>query len=144
MAGYEDVLNIPRSTIKEPQPLPPGTYLASIKEYGAIEKRGKEGNEAIDFTLVLTAPQGDVDPQALSDFGSLPYEYKQTFWITKKSLFIIERFLQAVGITQQDAATVSEAIPLTVGKTVMAHFKMGKPNAKTGKTYAEVDGWAAA
>lgn len=142
MSQYADILNTARDDIKEPQPTPVGTYTAIVKGLPKIDKGGKNNNDFVEYELSLVAAGADVDQATLVASGGLPRDLRHTFWLTPKSLFIIERFFDAAGIDRASAPSVAEAIQQTPGRSVTVTVVMGKTNAKTGKAYPEVNGFA--
>lgn len=141
---YADILNTARDDIKEPQPLPLGSYVAMVKGLPRIDKGGKNNNDFAEYEFSLVSAGADVDQNELAAAGGLPRDLKHTFWITPKSLFIIERFFEAAQIDRVSAPTISEALTQTPGRSVTIQVVLGKANAKTGKQYAEISNFAPA
>lgn len=144
MSQYADILNTARDDIKEPQPLPVGTYTAMTKGLPRIDKGGKNNNDFAEYEFSLVAAEADVDADTLAASGGLPRDLKHTFWITPKSLFIIERFFEAAGIDRTSAPSVAEAIAQSTGRSVKITVVMGKTSPKTGKAYPEINAFAPA
>lgn len=144
MTQYADIMNMPRSEIKEPQPLPVGSYTAVVKGTPRIDKAGKNNTDIAEIEFALVAAGADVNPDDLAASGGLPRDFKHTFWMTEKSVFIVDRFLEAAGISKAEAGTLGEALFQTPGRSVTISVVMGKANPKTGKSYPEITQFAAA
>lgn len=145
MATYTDILNTPLNEVTEPQPLPVGTYVGTVKAMPKVDKGGKNNNDFAEVEFSLVAAQADVNPDELAAAGGLPRDFSHTFWITPKSSFMVKRFLIAAGaVDENSAASIGEGLTQVQGRSVTLTIGMGRPSPKTGKAYPEVKTFAAA
>jgi hypothetical protein len=92
---FNSILNTKTSDIKEPQPLPVGTYLLMIDGYPEFppDGVGKKETPAANLTCKYIAAQSDVDPRDVAEAGGLEGKtIRHTLWLSKDALAMVIRF----------------------------------------------------
>lgn len=68
---FSKILAKQAKDIEKPKPLPLGTYLCNNPQLPKFIGVGKNETPCAEFGLVVLAPQDDVDPTALQEFGEV-------------------------------------------------------------------------
>lgn len=130
--NFAEALNVKGADIERP-PLPPlGHYLWNVKKVGYDEsKDGKWDIVNFQCSPFDIGPAGDVDPQALKDFGGLKLiTLTKNFMFSKdqteeaknsnaRTLFAMKQFIyEQMGV--EETKTLREAIDSAVGRKFLA------------------------
>lgn len=119
MADLSDILSRPVSSIEAPKQLPPGQYLFRVLGVNTNGADGKPlvsqaGNPKIEFNVQAEMPV-EVDASMLTGIN-FPAKMRYTFTITENSAFRIANFLTDHLGFPKDTHSLSELIPLSIGK----------------------------
>lgn len=127
--NFAELLNTKTDDIERPKPVPPGTYLFSIKEF-KFDNVGQNQNPACIYTFQFLLPDEDVDQDEFQEFGGQPKlasrTHRETFWLTPDAMFRLKDFLAILGETS--GRTLQACISESVGqqfKATISH-RMGK------------------
>ncbi len=143
MATYDDVLSTPMNQVKDPVPLPEGSYLATITGTPKIDKFGKNQTDGAEFSFRLNAPMEDVNPEDLQLAGGVPERpFTYTFWLTPDARSILKGFfVEVVGL--DDTLTLGEGLTQVAGAQVVATVKH-QISKKNGRPFPQISGFAKA
>jgi hypothetical protein len=138
---FSSILDRPASEIKRPPPLPPGTYIWTVKGLPRQDKSTQKQTEFIEFTVVPVAPLDDVDEDSLKEIGGLAGKQTTlTFYLTEKSAYRLTEFMKDdLCIEDDDGKKSARAmIDETPNKQFLGHVK--HTPSKDGKgVYWEID-----
>lgn len=106
MPDFASLNNKPMADYTAPPPLPAGTYLGTVTQYAYRDVETKNGKDTvIDYTIVITAPGEDIEPEHLVDASGAPIEARGRtvrasyfFGENNSKLYIIRNIAESLGI----------------------------------------------
>jgi hypothetical protein len=103
---FAAILNKKSDDIKEPQPLPVGTYLMMIDGFPQFPEDGigKNHTPAAVVTCKYLSAQDDVSPRDIAEAGGLDGKtVRHTLWLTEDAQIMVLRFARdALGISVEN------------------------------------------
>lgn len=101
---FGSILDKPISEIKEPVPMPTGSYVFVVHGLPRYDKSSKKQTEFVEFTCNYVDALDDVDPDALKEAGGFAGKsIKNTFYLTEESVYRLKEFLAHLGIDEADS-----------------------------------------
>ena len=136
-----DILSMRLGDIKDIPPIPVGTYAATITSIPKIDNFGQAQKPGVEFSFKLTAPQDDVDAEALAEAGGLPEApLTYTFWRTSKAAGIFRSFLvDVLGFSEDEKP--QDALMQVQGMEALVTIEH---NTWKGRTSSRIRGFAKA
>ena len=96
MSVFAEVLGIRPKDVEKPEPLPVGTYQATVVGFPTQEEVGKNKTPALKFKMTGVIPI-DVNPTELAKVEDISkHEIVHTLFLTDKSLHRLKKFLDVV------------------------------------------------
>jgi hypothetical protein len=136
MSVFAEVLAIRPKDVEKPEPLPVGTYQATVVGFPTQEEVGKNKTPALKFKMTGFIPI-DVDPAELAKVGDVSkHEMVHTVFVTDKSLHRLKKFLEDLGI-EVGNKTFRECIDEVSNRQCVVHVKHTISPDKT-TIYAEI------
>lgn len=136
---FSKILSKQATEIEKPKPLPIGSYICNNPQLPTFKGLGKEESPAAVFRVIVLAPDEDVDPQELTDYGEWkgkPITFNRFLteaseWRTK------EEICQAFGI-EEEGKTLGQIFNETVNRQVRVTIKH-RPSDDGTQMYMEVE-----
>jgi ribosomal protein L5 len=123
---FRSLLSTKPESVEKPQPLPPGTYFATIKSWEPTES-GQKKTPGVKVTLQLSSPDADVDMDQLEQVGGLAAVTKRkvstTYWLTEDSTFRLRDFLETACGLDITGRSFAELLPECVNVAVRVAVK---------------------
>ena len=143
--SFQDLLSQNMDEVKEPMPLPPGTYTLTVVDMEQGES-AKKHTPFIQFNYTVADIGPDVDSDDLEEAGGtesvIGKKIRDQFYLTEGALFRLKNFLEACG-HDVEGKTFAELLPETSGCSVNAYISQ-RPNDDGTKFYAEIKSYAVA
>ena len=107
---FEELLNQKLSDIKEPDPLPPGTwkFVAIDASVDTVERDGEVSPVVLITASPIEPVKGTVDKRALAEFGDWSNEKVFIRFNLKKLPHLFRDFAKAIGYS--DDLSIAEAV----------------------------------
>lgn len=126
MANFAEILNKPADEIKEPPPLPVGTYLSIVD--GPHTERDFNGTPVIDFKLKILQPMQDVqDMEGFAAAGGPGRPIRHTIWLQSNdgqdTSYQLVRFLEEHLAIEKSGKALREMLAEAPGRQVAVAIK---------------------
>jgi len=115
--NFQSLLSKPVDQIKEPAPLPAGTYTGSIKSYKYDESREKK-TPYVRFEIGLTGPGADISPDEVAEIDLTKKVMRRDYYLTEDALFRLKQLFDTCGIDYA-GRSLAEVIPDLVHAEVL-------------------------
>ena len=133
--NFETILDQTVDEIKEPKPLPPGTYSGELQS-AALDKSAKKGTPLIRFIIRLDAATEDVNEEALAEAGGLvgsrgPKTVRKEIYYSVDNAswnFEMKQFLESAGLETPGQFARGEANGRSVLVTLVAKMQTHTDN----------------
>jgi hypothetical protein len=136
MPVFSEVLDLRSKDIKKLDPLPVGSYHATVAGLPVFEDVGKNQTPAAKFTMTGFVPLHDVDRAELAKCGDITKrEITLTMFLTEASVWRLKKFLDDLGIEEGDM-TLKQRIGEVQNRQCVVHIKHAMPK---DTIFAEID-----
>lgn len=141
---FAKILGKQAESVEKPKPLPVGTYLCNNPEMPKFIGVGKAETPCAEFGLIVLAPQDDVDPTELQEFGNWKGKsIRHRMFLTDASEYrTIENLEEAFGIDKV-GKTLGQMFNETKNRQVLVKIKH-RPSDDGTEIFHEVESLAAA
>lgn len=131
------------SEVKKPEPLPTGAYDMCITGY-TTGTSSKNETPYVEISFKPLSAREDVDQEALATIENFnDITMKTQFYLTDKSMWRLQDFLEKAGFDISGDQTFSEMLAECSGHTVVA--VVGHRASKDGKSvFAEINSFVSA
>lgn len=131
---------------KRPDPVPVGTYLATVGKH-EFKESPKKGTLFVQYSLTLVMPKEDVDMEQLRAYGGMEKLNKRTIpidmYMTPESMWRHREFLEQSLKIPFNGRSWQVVIPETQGKQVLVHITHQIDQNDPTNVFAKVDKTAA-
>lgn len=150
MTSFADILNKRGDSIERPKPLPPGSYVGTVKGLAEQAEIGKNKTPALVFTIALIQALEDVDQSALHEAGGVAGKtMRHTLYIQGKDEnaqknveWRLRQFFEQLGV-YSDSKTLSEMLSESPGQAIKLTV-VHKPSEDGSTIYTEIKSTSAA
>lgn len=135
MSVFAEVLDLRSKDVTKLDPLPVGSYQATVAGLPTFEEVGKNKTPAAKFTMTGFVPI-DVDRAALAKCGdTAKREITLTMFVTPTAAYRLKKFLDDLGIGEGDR-TLKQRIDEVPNRQCIVHIKHIMPK---DTIFAEID-----
>ena len=117
--NFQSLLSKPVNSIKEPAPLPAGTYTGVIKSYKYDESREKK-TPYVRFEVQLQSPGADIDPSDVAEIDLTKKIMRRDYYLTEDALFRLKDLIVSCGV-DSSGRSLAEVIPDLVHAEVLVN-----------------------
>ena len=129
--SFEDILNAPVDSFKEPVPTPRGTYSAVID--GPFERGESSAKKTpyVRFKMKLLSAEPDVDEDELAESNAIGRTMNYDLYLTEASAFQFKTFLEHCDINTS-GMTLTEALAQTPGASLKVFVEQETTQPRDG------------
>jgi len=137
MSVFSEVLDLRSKDIKKLEPLPAGSYQATVAGLPTIEPVGKNKTPAAKFTMTGFIPRQNTDSAEVAKCGDIAKrEIIHTTFLTESAAWRLKKFLDDLGI-EEGEKTLKERIDQVPNRQCVVHIKHTMSN-DNNTVYAEI------
>jgi len=141
---FSKILGKQAEAIEKPKPLPIGTYLCTNPKLPEFLGIGKAETPAAVFKYLIIAPQEDVDPDELKDFGDWKGKtIKHNMFLSEASEFRTKETICEVYGIDEAGKTLGQIFNETINKQLLVTVKH-RPSDDGTEMFTDVEKLAAA
>lgn len=141
--NFAELLDQDVSSIKEPEPTPPGNYTFMVGDMTTGESSQK-GTPYVQFECSITAPSDDVDlSNTEGGFEAIAgRKMRISFYLTEGALFRLRNFIDACGIDTEKGGSLGDLLPQVQGASFLGTVTQKPSPRDPSRTYAELTDFA--
>jgi hypothetical protein len=122
MASFEEIMNMPATSFKPPQPSPPGTYHCLIDGPLVPGKSSQKGTEFLQAKLKILEAMKDVNAQVAAEQQVVGKIINYDLYITDNNTYRLTQFAVDCGI-DVNGKSIKEVVAEFPGKQVLATIR---------------------
>lgn len=154
MVDFNDALDTKASDVEKPPVLPAGTYIWTVVKVPTISTSKSGEWSIIEFPIKAVSAEDDVDPEELSEYGSLNSALNRVSFMAptadteeaasdrKKTLYRVKKFCQnTLRVDADEDASIRQLLDASVNCQFLAQATW-RSSDDGEETYVDVKGYA--